>query len=135
MDSTHETICRLQKNVRLIGLALSFMSSNFAHCLLDFLKGKAGRSFSHTWSYIETKRKVCLCLAVVQALCYLCVCESLTRRECFRPMCPAPGSFYFLVTALHRYFSFSIWLFSPHPRVSGGGRASPALLGMNVMSD
>lgn len=135
MDSTHKTIWRLQKNVRVICLGLSFVSLNIVHCLLDFLKDKAGRSFSNTWSYSETKRKACPWLAVVQALCYLCVCESLTRRECFSRMCPGTWLvLFFWSPHCADTLAFPCGSF-PTSRVSGGGRASPALLGMNVLSD
>lgn len=91
----------------------------------------------HQLFWIQWSSEECMCLAAIQTLCYLCFGESLSKQGVFL--------LYVFVRLVHFYFffcsphwtdafSFSMWLF-PTSQSEPDGRASPALLGINVMSD
>lgn len=127
MDWAHKTIWRLHKNVMIIGLGLSFKSLNVVHCSLDFFKRQS-------WELIQQHM-------VIQRDWKEAVPVSGSGPDFVLPVCwwiiDYEGVFQlyvsghlahliFLLTALHRCFSFSVWLF-PHILEWAGtvGRAPP----------
>lgn len=134
MDCAHKTIWRLHKNVMTIALGLSFMSWNVVRCSLDFFE-RQSKEVIQQHMVIERDLEEAAPVSGSSPDFVLPVCWWIIDLEGVLQLHVSGhlAHFVFLLNKLHRCFSFSVWLF-PH-NLEWDVKASPALLGLNVMSD
>lgn len=124
MDYTHKTIWRLHK-IMIIGLGLHFIKC-CALLTVPFLKGFAGRSFSNTFWQRDWKEAASVSGSRPDFVLPVCW-WTIDQEVVFQPdVVGHLAHLIFLLTILHRCFSFSMRLF-PHILKWAGivGRAPP----------
>lgn len=123
-----------------VGVGLSFKSSDVDHCSLDFFVIEMAKLESYSSTLLNSVMFWRVHVWQWSRLCVTCVLANhCLSRVCFYCMCLCAWfffffSFFFCSPHWTDAFSFSMRLF-PTSQSEPDGRASPALLGINVMSD